>query len=463
MQKPTNSGQGRRADDDSLFRRTRAVTAARRPSLLCSNAVLISSLAIFGFLNVYRILKTDDIIYPQPSDTVKPKVPVHGSDSTFSFNLTTSSSKSLLTKQHALTISTSMIERKANISKLRFASIPIVSSNIRYTERPTSHLVFSQQSLKFEGPLPVISLKYFTGTSGELKIENLYPFQNYIRGFEGAVTHLWISILSRLQGVRSNYIVIDGGMNVGFYTTLSAVMGFEVHSFELQLDCFDVANLLLYSNDVVANLYHFGISDEDDEHKVILSGEGCNPSYNVATSRWIRPMEKEWKRRKHRVPLISLDTFLEEKRKDRQIAILKLDIEGAEILALRGLTRHLPAVKNIVVEISPRYSRRARIMIPAIIQKIQGLQVAGFRPFLLWLYGMKEERWFDQEFLTSVGLKNVGEHPILGSQLNVGQHNTTMLWEVIEWNDIFTSVCSVGCNFLFSKTATTIESEFSLV
>lgn len=327
--------------------------------------------------------------------------------------------------------------------------LPLVNC-VKYSHRPTDHLTLAVQRIVPFGPLPRIQFKYLSGNPTALKKENLYPFQNYLLGFEGAVTHLWISILVQFRADRMKYMVLDGGMNTGFYTLLSAVMGFEVDSFELQLDCFDVSRSLLQSNGVKANLYHIGLSDAI---RTVIVGEGCNPSYNLATPNHFRPMEKKWKRRLHQVPLLPLDTFLDQRRGDRQIAILKLDVEGEEILALRGLERHLPAVQNIIIEINPAYSRRSKVKVVDIQQKFLELQAVGFRPYLLWMPGLQPNEWLDTDLVERAGLRIIQNHPILGSKLQVALHNTTMMWEVANWDSIFNSICKIGCNFLLTRMA----------
>jgi hypothetical protein len=88
------------------------------------------------------------------------------------------------------------------------------------------------------GITPPISLVYLANSQEELQIEHLYWYATYMNGFEGAVTHLWASILSRARG---DEVVIDGGMNTGWYTMLTAVMNFNVFAAEPQVS-------ILYTN-----------------------------------------------------------------------------------------------------------------------------------------------------------------------------------------------------------------------
>ena len=57
-------------------------------------------------------------------------------------------------------------------------------------------------------------------------------------------------------------------------------MGFEVHSFELQLDCLDVARFLVdgNANSHLANLYNMGIGQRAG---IVEASEGCLPGYTL--------------------------------------------------------------------------------------------------------------------------------------------------------------------------------------
>jgi FkbM family methyltransferase len=330
-------------------------------------------------------------------------------------------------------------------------TIPILplTSSVKHSHRPTSHLTMEMKNLTPVG-LPVVSLNYLSNSDEDLKAQYLYPIHIYQHWYEKAVTHMWISILHTLKGKESNHIVVDGGMNTGFYTTLTAVMGFEVHSFELQLDCFDVTRLLLRgNNNLDANLYHIGISDQIS---VIEANEGCHPGYGIKNWGMLESRGNfSFERRTHKVMLLPLDVVLDQKRANRQIALLKLDLEGHETIALRGLRRHLHAVQNLIMEVSPIFSHRNGVTFDDMFEQFHVLEDAGFQPYLLWLPQIEESQWFNATFLEKRGVKNTQEHPILGANFTIGTDFSSMLWEIESYEKLFTTSCNVGCNVFFSR------------
>lgn len=324
-----------------------------------------------------------------------------------------------------------------NPSKVQFPLLPLQHCE-KYTTRKTDHLQVVPHTISLVNLQPV-EMQYLNGTKDSLKKENLYAFENYIRSFEGGVSHAWISILQNSR--KEKQIVIDGGMNTGFYTILTAVMGYEVHAFDLQRDCFDVVQMLLEANGVEkrANLYNMGIGGEV---AVIQAGEGCNPGYYINMS------ESQSATRQHMVAVIPLDLFLDQVRKDREIAILKLDIEGAEIPALKGLVRHLRFCRNIIMEFSSAFSSRF-VKKEEVKEQYQRLERAGFVAYKLFSFRIPEDRWRDKDLLLSAGLKNLDEHPVLGTPIvEVG---STMMWKIVDWDRFFEVACPVGCNIWFTR------------
>ena len=338
-------------------------------------------------------------------------------------------------------------EHKAKPETATVAILPLPKS-IQYSNRPTSHLQMKEQILTPISLSPV-TMTYLEGSKQMLRKESLYGFSNYQGGFEGSVTHAWIAILNSVQ--TSTHMVLDGGMNTGFYTLLSAVMGYSVHSFELQLDCFDVSRKLLDANNVDANLYHIGLGEGG---KVLEVGEGCDPGYGVLQGeKGVRPKGTgTWVKRKHNVGLVALDSFLDQKRQDKQVALLKLDVEGAEIVALQGLVRHRPFVENIILECAKHRLLRYT-GVDDIKREFRQLQADGYTPYKLyseWM-GASVQRWHDIALLDSTGLRQVDVHPIIKAP--IAEDSTTILWEVVDWDRFFLNGPN-GCNILFHRNRT---------
>jgi FkbM family methyltransferase len=192
---------------------------------------------------------------------------------------------------------------------------------------------------------------------------------------------------------------------------LTAVKGFPVYSFELQLDCFDVVHKMLQGNGEQvqdkANLYHIGISNKME---TITAGEGCDPSYSIAKNATAKQQGRhsDWERRTHRVGLLTLDNFLDQRRGNRTIALLKLDIEGAELRALHGLDRHLENVQNIIMEFAIHFTRRfSKNPKQEALDEFGRLKANGFRAHLLFSPKVEKEHWWDKAYLKTLGLERV--------------------------------------------------------
>lgn len=339
-------------------------------------------------------------------------------------------------------------QHNADCVSSQTAILPLPKA-VQYTHRPTSHLTVSNQTLKVAGYEP-FQMTYLSNSDATLVNNSLYGIATYQSGFEGAVTNHWVHIL-KSSANSNNSMVVDGGMNTGFYALLTATMGFSAFSFDIQLDCFDVVNTILSkSSEAVqrrANLYFNGLSDKMGS--IANVGEGCSPSYNLKAQRAPEQRSTRWERREHRVGVVSLDAFLDQTRNGRDIAILKLDIEGAEIGTLQGLVRHLPAVQNIIMEFAQPFIKRFHTIQNALDQ-FDRLEKDGFRGYILFPHTIPREKWKDVATVESKGLKLVEKHPVSNKPFNP-LDGTTLLWEIVDWQLLLQKACPIGCNLYFHR------------
>ena len=252
------------------------------------------------------------------------------------------------------------------------------------------------------------------------------------------------------------------GMNTGFYSTLTAVMGFDVHSFDIQLDCFDIARKLLTGNDVRsrASFYHFGLWSNFTKMTV---KEGCEPGRGIDNyQESSRPVvHRNWTRREHSVATIRLDSFLLDSTTTamhgKDVAILKLDIEGAEIAALRGLSNPqqlLSRVQNIILECAPARMRRLGFSVDDARDEFRRLQQEGdFTAYLLYQPLMPLEEWGNDDFLIkNMGVRATPIHPILGHYIANTKRSNVVIWRVENWDLLLKKgACRRACNLLFTK------------
>ena len=74
-------------------------------------------------------------------------------------------------------------------------------------------------------------------------------------------------ILSQPSGHGVECVVVDVGVNAGFYTMMSASYGCNVYGFELQHDCIDVASKAASFDDAISHIHLFQnpVSDTSSE------------------------------------------------------------------------------------------------------------------------------------------------------------------------------------------------------
>jgi Methyltransferase FkbM domain len=391
------------------------------------------------------------------------------------------------------------------------ASMPVLPLPfcVKYSHRPTEHLQLENRTI--ETPfLPPLQMAYLKGSKQHLRnTESLYSFDNYLSHFEGSVTHTWMAILSQSDARTS--MVIDGGMNTGFYTTLSAVMGFRVHAFDIQLDCFDVAQLLLTGNGVsiagggggssgssgggqrrassssssssssspvqaTTSLYHLGLWREVGTME--RSTEGCDPGKAVmmnsaggaaASKHTVQSSSSSssssWLRRSHDITTVPLDLVLDSHPEQEEVALLKLDVEGAEIPALQGLVRHLMRVRNIIMEFSPSFSSNLGSSTEDAIAQFQRLQQSGGGMVAIMLFLPSLINFTDVVYLKERGVMTLTHHPVLKTRIdytplstNTRTRTNGLMWQIVDWDAFLnrqTGACRIACNIWFTRVVAT--------
>lgn len=123
--------------------------------------------------------------------------------------------------------------------------------------------------------------------------------------------------------------VIDAGMNRGYFTLLAARLGYDVVSFELSQTCIDkaLASVDELKSTSAVHIKQTGLTLKDGGF--ISVDNRCLGGRRIQDSEQTKIGE---------VPLLSLATALSQFHVDsqKQIALLKMDIEGSEYEVLRG-------------------------------------------------------------------------------------------------------------------------------
>mmetsp|Transcript_24784 Transcript_24784/g.69591 ORF Transcript_24784/g.69591 Transcript_24784/m.69591 type:complete len:484 (+) Transcript_24784:200-1651(+) len=396
-------------------------------------------------------------------------------------------------------------------------SIPLIPMQhcMKYTRRDLDEIVIEEHTLHMPdiGPNAKASaavdmtevrttISFLTKNDAS---KNLMTFEDFESGMEGGVTHLWLALLQQLKADKEeaeeslyDTIVVDGGMNTGFYTALTGNFGFPVHSFELQRDCFDIAQKMLMKNSKdtrrFSHMYNMGLSDKST---IMYGGEGCMPNYSVGVEEMDEDMKTKRKTPIHLIPVMTLDVFLDEletslsyfdeqseeddgdedededgdeeeeggpekavvpadmkKEKEynpwvKEIAIVKLDVGGGEINALHGFSRNIFKCYNIIVDYAPKLA--AEFMpIEKTNEQYRRIEGRGFEAYLLYTRAIPANKYRDAEALKLTGLQPIAEHPVLGTPM-AGVEDFRVMWKIIHWESLSKLACIDHCNLWFHR------------
>ena len=155
-------------------------------------------------------------------------------------------------------------------------------------------------------------------------------------------------------------VVIDVGMNDGFYTNMAGAYKCHVYAFELQKRCISLAQMAVKQNgnENMTHIYNAPVTSRNGE-TVILSfpkDELCDGGFTISGK------EKEERTHSHQqlttnrsFTSVSLDSFVPT---STFVDILKIDVEGHETEVLEGSLRLFREHRlgQVVVELGPEES-----------------------------------------------------------------------------------------------------------
>ncbi len=128
-------------------------------------------------------------------------------------------------------------------------------------------------------------------------------------------------------------VFLDAGANIGFYSLVASQLVGEtgqVHAFEpiqANVDQFNTTIERNKINNIEVNQIALGAAPG-----FLTIYQGDDP---IGNSGWASVVQTERKNRPREVAVTSLDTYLQQQN-IQQVALIKLDIEGAEFAALQG-------------------------------------------------------------------------------------------------------------------------------
>jgi len=151
--------------------------------------------------------------------------------------------------------------------------------------------------------------------------------------------------------VSDNGSILDIGANAGHYTAFLAKKNpkSKIISVEASENIFNILKENCELNKLEnVSLYNLAVSDEDDELLDFFERESLSTTQKEHLEFWHVPLEQI---RRTQVKTITIDSLIKKENLDKVI-LLKIDIEGAEVLALKGASSALQEkkIKNMIIE-----------------------------------------------------------------------------------------------------------------
>ncbi len=204
-------------------------------------------------------------------------------------------------------------------------------------------------------------------------IRKTLRYYDKVKSHEPATTKLFKNI------VKPGSIVVDVGANMGYFSLLAKSLGAEkVYAFEPESKNYDYlkTNAMFSDYSWSIEAKNIAISDTkgkerlylcsyDSGHHTIKQDRGIKDYRKVSLARKIMDRFKKEK-------FIEIETSTLDDEIEGRVDIIKLDCEGSEALALKGMKRILAENKNIkmVVEFFPMLLERMGSSPEAFINKL---------------------------------------------------------------------------------------------
>lgn len=176
-------------------------------------------------------------------------------------------------------------------------------------------------------------------------------------------------------------IMLDVGANIGWYSLLFGKQGATVHAFEP-----DPLNNQLLNENIVINELENSVTS----HLMAISDQKSTMSLYLYPNinRGRHSLNPNSGSKKIDVQTTSLDDFLEENHIDAtRVKLVKIDIEGHELPALRGAKKLLEHVPFLLVEHGPEHIRKGGYNPHEIIEILTSY---NYIPYTIRVDGVKQ-------------------------------------------------------------------------
>ena len=209
------------------------------------------------------------------------------------------------------------------------------------------------------------------------------------RCWEPNVTALFNFILEK----KKDNILFDIGTNIGYFSLISSKFCKQIYSFDANIYNIELLNKSIRLNQITnINTYSKCIVDNHDKFykTTVIHGQ------NVGALRI-----EECDETVSNIDNLILDDFIKE-HNINNIDLIKIDIEGSELICLGGLKNTLSTsiIKNIIIEITPLWG---------VMEAVHILTVLNDNSYNLYDVGLKECGEYVQE---DYNFNSILEHPI---------------------------------------------------
>ncbi|HVX02494.1 MAG TPA: FkbM family methyltransferase [Nitrososphaera sp.] len=141
--------------------------------------------------------------------------------------------------------------------------------------------------------------------------------------------------------VKSDYVCLDIGANIGYFTLIMAKQAKLVHAFEPEPRNFDILQKNIVLNNIQnVTLYNSAVSSEASDRATLHLCSMNRGMHRLYQSHWCKEGTVQ-------VQTLRIDDHIQ------QADFIKMDIEGAELGALRGMKKMLESGTTLLMEFHP--------------------------------------------------------------------------------------------------------------
>lgn len=199
----------------------------------------------------------------------------------------------------------------------------------------------------------------------EIPKESSLSEQFFLNGVEKQIVQIFNAILNnsaRSFHTPSNYsaeksMVLDIGMNAGYYTLLSASWQVDVLSIEPQPKCHEIIqkSLVTVNHHLAKYITTMNCAAGRSGRRILISPDNCDPGFvsQSHSSQSVDTQQRNQEDRLQSIAMLPVSTLLS---KSAVINIVKIDTEGAELNILQDLIHFYRSggyFAFLVVEVAP--------------------------------------------------------------------------------------------------------------